>query len=905
MTTDKKSVRIVALIMALVLSFMGLLSGCEMKRQSAFDAVGEMLSNAEKEAVMECEVVYPKGSSADIVMAARELATLLEDQTEMIVTAHRYESKYDYKKLYVVIGRVGDDITEYWYDGLGEQDYICRVYQNTVAIGGGSDKATLEAIKRFNEEILPTAEYGYIAGEGIVFEFKDDSQIVEEPIIECEVVYAKGSSADVAIAARDLSELLTDKTGMSVTAHRYENKYDDEKLYVVIGKVSDDVTEYWYDGMKDGDYICRAYRNTVALGGITDEATLEAIERFISEVLPTAEYGCIADEGLLFEFVAEDDGPEQDIVLECDVVYPQGSSAEIVMAARELASLLAEKTGMSVTAHKYGSKYSEEKLYVVIGKVSDDVTEYWYDGMKDGDYICKAYLNTVALGGVTDKATLNAIEKFISEVLPKAEYGCIADEGLLFEFVAEYDGPEQDTVLECDVVYPQGSSADIVMAARELASLLAEKTGMSVTAHKYGSKYSEKKLYVVIGKVSDDVTEYWYDGMKDGDYICKAYLNTVALGGVTDKATLNAIEKFISEVLPKAEYGHIADDGTLFEYNEISAEDKIMLNGCGLGEYTIIVNDSSLRAPAENFKEEIFVRTGYDLAVMLRNPYDNSKEIIVTVDDTVGVSKYNIYGYGNCIFVKSDSIYGVSLALDKLLIRLCDDNTAGKTEVNVYEMESYSYSNPEFQTAYYRISEDIGTSTVELESVSVAIKQSGADLIVLRLDNKYIFNAIKAYLFEDYGIDTLECADGSIVAILNRPNMTSIEKTSVALKDGIDVVYASVNCLGKKYDVFCLYPQDMIDDDCSRIIGECFASAVDPAICAVISSSNDGTVIDLADTDVYRRVVDDVVNSGAEKYRVCAFVTPSLDCHEKIPIAESDGRYVGASVSVRAGFIKS
>ena len=773
MTTDKRSVRIVALIMALVLSFMGLLSGCEMKRQSAFDAVGEMLSNAEKETVMECEVVYPKGSSADIVMAARELATLLEDQTEMIVTAHRYESKYDYKKLYVVIGRVGDDITEYWYDGLGEQDYICRVYQNTVAIGGGSDKATLEAIKRFNEEILPTAEYGYIAGEGIVFEFKDDSQIAEEPIIECEVVYAKGSSADVAIAARDLSELLTDKTGMSVTAHRYENKYDDEKLYVVIGKVSDDVTEYWYDGMKDGDYICRAYRNTVAIGGITDEATLEAIERFISEVLPTAEYGCIADEGLLFEFVAED------------------------------------------------------------------------------------------------------------------------------------DGTEQDTVLECDVVYPQGSSADIVMAARELASLLAEKTGMSVTAHKYESKYSEEKLYVVIGKVSDDVTEYWYDGMKDGDYICKAYLNTVALGGVTDKATLNAIEKFISEVLQKAEYGHIAGDGTLFEYNEISAEDKIMLNGCGLGEYTIIVNDSSLRAPAENFKEEIFVRTGYDLAVMLRNPYDNSKEIIVTVDDTVGVSKYNIYGYGNCIFVKSDSIYGVSLALDKLLIRLCDDNTAGKTEVNVYEMESYSYSNPELQTAYYRISEDIGTSTAELESVSVAIKQSGADLIVLRLDNKYIFNAIKAYLFEYYGIDTLECADGSIVAILNRPNMTSIEKTSVALKDGIDVVYASVNCLGKKYDVFCLYPQDMIDDDCSRIIGECFASAVDPAICAVISSSNDGTVIDLADTDVYRRVVDDVVNSGAEKYRVCAFVTPSLDCHEKIPIAESDGRYVGASVSVRAGFIKS
>ena len=526
--------------------------------------------------------------------------------------------------------------------------------------------------------------------------------------------------------------------------------------------------------------------------------------------------------------------------------------------------------------------------------------------MKDGDYICRAYQNTVALGGITDEATLDAIEKFVSEILPTSEYGHISDEGLLFEFIAEeiIPDPTPEPSLECEIVYPKGSSADVVMAARELSELLSAQTGMLVTAHRYESKYDPEKLYVVIGMVSDDVTEYWYDGMKDGDYICRAYQNTIAIGGITDDATLEAIQCFIAEVLPNAKYGNIANEGVIFEHRELPVEDSVILNGYGLGEYTLVVKDPSLRAPAGNFKERLYSLTGYDLAVLLDEPSDDAKEIVVLINNAVGQSKYRIYGYGDNIFVESDSIYGVSLALSELLSRLCVEDMEDVNTVDIYDSESYAYSNPVIQTAYYRISKNVGTSTEALEAVARDIKQSGADIVTLRFDNRYIFNALKTYLFEDFGITALECTDGGVVAILNRPNMTSVKQASMKFENGIDVVYAEIDCLGKKYDVFCLYPREIVNSEVySGIVEDCFASAVNSVICTVVSSANDGTTVRVAEGEAFSCAFDEIVSSGAAKYRVYTFVTSSLDCFEQKSVFETDGRYVGVLIGAREGFL--
>lgn len=368
--------------------------------------------------------------------------------------------------------------------------------------------------------------------------------------------------------------------------------------------------------------------------------------------------------------------------------------------------------------------------------------------------------------------------------------GCSFEKHSAFDAVGEMlSNAKEQEVMKCEVVYPKGSSADVVMAARELASLLEEQTEMSVTSHRYEDKYDSERLYVVIGRVSDDVTEYWYDGMGENDYVCRVYKNTVTVGGVTDSATLEAIQRFIDEILPAAEYGYIAEEGILFEhYEDVSDTDTDSPNGYGLA------------------------------------------------------------------------------------------------------------------AASYRINKNVRITTEELKAVSSAVKQSGADIITVRVANKNAWNAFNAYFYEDYNVCLLDCEDGSTVAVLSRPKMTAVDFTEVRSEKGIAVIKITVSCLDKKYDVLSLYPSEEGDvKDCAQIVDNCFASAENPAVCIIATSENDVTVTGLDDTEEYLLEMDSIISSGTAKYRICVLTSSGLDCYDKIPLTETDGRYVGACVSVRDG----
>ena len=484
--------------------------------------------------------------------------------------------------------------------------------------------------------------------------------------------------------------------------------------------------------------------------------------------------------------------------------------------------------------------------------------------------------------------------------------GCERDSA--FDAVGEMlDVAKTEPVLECEVVYPKGSSAAVVMASRELADLLAEQTEMSVTAHQYEKKYDPEKIYVVIGRVGDDVTEYWYDGMKDGGYVCRVYKNTVAIGGMTDEATLTAIQRFIDEILPKAEYGYIAEEGVLFEQSgeeapsETEESDKIMLNGCGLEEYEIVYTDNSLTSLVQGFGEKIEAGAKCSLNVFLRNPSNSKKEIIIRINGDVGEMKYRLYGYGDDVFVEADSIYGVSLAVDELLERMSKIAQDTKN-IQIIGEELFSYVNYGMTVASYRIEKNVAISNKELKSVSDAIKRSEADVITVKLPSRNLWNALNMYFYDFYDNRLIDCPDGGLVAVLSRPNTVEIDGAVLKTEQGISVIEISLSCLDNKYRVLSLYlPEGECAESGLDFVNELYRDSDERLVCIVTTSKNQVMPKNFQDTENYLCMLDDTVDSGLARYEICVLISPNLDGYDKVSVADDEGRLVGVGVSVRRG----
>lgn len=103
-------------------------------------------------------IVLPTDATAELAIAARELAEQIATQTESSVTV-RYEHEEDCYKgeaCLVLLGCV--ERVEAEMRLFKRDDYVCRMNENReILIGGRSESATLAAIARFREEILPAA----------------------------------------------------------------------------------------------------------------------------------------------------------------------------------------------------------------------------------------------------------------------------------------------------------------------------------------------------------------------------------------------------------------------------------------------------------------------------------------------------------------------------------------------------------------------------------------------------------------------------------------------------------------------------------------------------------------------------------------------------------------------------
>lgn len=153
MTIGKLLVRTTALLLVVLLCALG--CACSQREDyppelKGTDGQGEALSY---------RIVIPSACSAALKNAADGLALRIAEQTGVTATA-----VYDTEPLServneteILLGLTNRSVSMESMKSLKKDDYICRVVNGAVVLGGKTDSATVVAVERFCREILPAA----------------------------------------------------------------------------------------------------------------------------------------------------------------------------------------------------------------------------------------------------------------------------------------------------------------------------------------------------------------------------------------------------------------------------------------------------------------------------------------------------------------------------------------------------------------------------------------------------------------------------------------------------------------------------------------------------------------------------------------------------------------------------
>lgn len=149
---------------------------------------------------------------------------------------------------------------------------------------------------------------------------------------------------------------------------------------------------------------------------------------------------------------------------------------------------------------------------------------------------------------------------------------------------------EDDKMIEeCNVVLPSDASPELIMGADRLALALADRFGIKSTVY-YDSEPLPRftnTRFIFLGNTSYDISKFKISRFKIDDYVCVSVENDIVLGGKSSSATVSAIERFISDVLPYFDIQGAISDELSFEYHGEYLYTNITVNGHSLDDYTI------------------------------------------------------------------------------------------------------------------------------------------------------------------------------------------------------------------------------------------------------------------------------------------------------------------------------
>lgn len=479
--------------------------------------------------------------------------------------------------------------------------------------------------------------------------------------------------------------------------------------------------------------------------------------------------------------------------------------------------------------------------------------------------------------------------------------GCSQTEGDAFLALGEMMESAETDQMRCEIIYGGDASATLVDAARKLAQEVEEQTGMDTVTHSGAVDYISGCFYIVLGRVDDGVTYYWYHGMKADDYVCRAYENIVALGGVSEDATLAAIERFEDDVLPTAENGYFADDGVVFRHVGEYGIDKILLNGYELGDYTILSDTQALDTVCR-FRERIAQASGDYPVIVTGKPSSENMNIVISVDVEYITSTVSFRTENKNVYIETDSIYGLAAGLDELYARFMENTTDNVASLDIKEEFLYEYSDARLSVSCFAL-DNAAIDNGDAKTTAEAMVNSDADVVIVDVTDDMIWGVTEPYIVDTkiYEVTQITMGDELVASVLYKPHTVRLEDTSTESINGLLTLELGVHHIGgeKDYTLLGFFGHDAtyahtfgntMIEKMEQTDGYTVAVfAIDENILGALSTNADG----------YNSNINAVTKTQNLTYRMGAFTSDTLECFEKYVAGDKSSCFAVAAVDVR------
>ncbi len=448
------------------------------------------------------------------------------------------------------------------------------------------------------------------------------------------------------------------------------------------------------------------------------------------------------------------------------------------------------------------------------------------------------------------------------------------------------------------VIVPASSTSELSLLARDLASEIEKKTGVEC-GYEYDNvdvEAEKGRLDILLGNTNRRISAEALNKFKNDDYICKLVGGALVIGGVSDSATVVAVERFISEILPSATSLALMPESGGFEYHGEYMLKDMLLCGFDIRDYTIVFSDIETQSVATSLRALIAEQSGIYIALRAGNATSSGlKEILLDIDDTATSAR--ACRVGEDIHLIGKDTYSLTVAVSSFYNMLLASETDGSVSLDISDKLEFSYLSQNISVMSTVSDVPYKQSSVtDIASLANSINYSSSEVVLLGAIDKDVWGAVDPGVEDIYERLELKLSNGTLIPVLYLKESVSVSRNDSVLVDGNEVAVLTVtkNVSFEKYVIYCFASDSVSFESVNQTLKNADGSAM--AMVTALESENISVVPDDGVSIVYNGV-HSVLD---ENYRHVWLINyPQLACSDVQSKTLNSSYYVSFEVGSR------
>lgn len=229
---------------------------------------------------------------------------------------------------------------------------------------------------------------------------------------------------------------------------------------------------------------------------------------------------------------------------------------------------------------------------------------------------------------------------------------------------------ETTSAIHVYVIISRDCSGELSLKAKELAEKIEKKTGL-LTSVKYDNELASvpnNSSEVLVGSTNRLASKNAMDILKNDEYLCRWDDEAIVICGRSDAATIVAIDKFISDILPTSSKDSLMARDAGFEFKTEYEVKSVTFNGYDLYDYVLTYEASNKCGEKEiaiAVRDFINSKSGYLLDVISNSDITSKTRRIISIS---GAKQENaLFSSDNEISLHGKNSYMLSLVAVKFM----------------------------------------------------------------------------------------------------------------------------------------------------------------------------------------------------------------------------------------------